>query len=231
MIKAVLIDIDNTLLDFDAYVKESMKNGFAQYGLRPYEDGMFPIFLRINAGLWQQVERGELTFDELKQTRWSKVFEELGISFDSGTFEAYFRQRLFDSAIPLAGAREMLEYLSVKYILCVASNGPWEQQVNRLRVGGMLGYFSHLFISEGIGASKPSKEFFSYSLDQINAKRDQPIAACEVMMLGDSLTADMAGGIQNGLKTCWLNRSDAPLPQSMEIDHVIKSWREIPTIL
>ena len=192
---------------------------------------MFPIFLRINAGLWQQVERGELTFDELKRTRWSKVFEELDISFDSDTFEAYFRQRLFDSAIPLAGAREMLEYLSVKYILCVASNGPWEQQVNRLRVGGMLGYFSHLFISEGIGASKPSKEFFSYSLDQINAKRDQPIAACEVMMLGDSLTADMAGGIQNGLKTCWLNRSDAPLPQSMEIDHVIKSWREIPTIL
>lgn len=231
MVKAVFIDIDNTLLDFDAYVKESMKNGFAQYGLRPYEDWMFPVFLRINAGLWRQIELGELTFSELKQNRWNKIFKELNISFDGNLFETYFRNYLFDNAIPIAGAREILEYLHKKYILCAASNGPWEQQVNRLRVGKMLNYFSHIFISEKIGASKPSKEFFEHCLNQLNADKSEPIGASEVMMIGDSLTADMEGGIQNGLKTCWFNRGRISIPQNLEIDHVVERLDEIPAIL
>ena len=100
MLKVVLFDIDNTLLSFDGYVKESMKTGFKKFGIGPYEDEMFPVFNKINSSLWQLLEKGELDFDELQKIRWNLIFERLGISADGIAFEKYFRECLFESAIP-----------------------------------------------------------------------------------------------------------------------------------
>ena len=104
MIKAVFLDIDNTLLDFDAYVKESMRMGFEKFHLKPYEDWMYPVFMKINKEMWEGIERGSLTFERLLQIRWNTVFQELGIDFDGCRFETYFREKLCDSAIPVEGA-------------------------------------------------------------------------------------------------------------------------------
>lgn len=82
MIQVVLIDIDNTLLSFSGYVKEAMRDGFAQYGLKPYTEAMFPVFERINNSLWEQIEQGTLSFEELTEIRWNLIFHALGISFD-----------------------------------------------------------------------------------------------------------------------------------------------------
>lgn len=138
MIQVVLIDIDNTLLSFSGYVKEAMRDGFAQYGLKPYTEAMFPVFERINNSLWEQIEQGTLSFEELTEIRWNLIFHALGISFDGRIFEQYFREKLFFSAVPEPGAVELLEYLSRRYRLCIASNGPYEQQINRLRLGNMI---------------------------------------------------------------------------------------------
>lgn len=135
MIQVVLIDIDNTLLSFSGYIKEAMRDGFAQYGLKPYTEAMFPVFERINNSLWEQIEQGTLSFEKLTEIRWNMIFHALGISFDGRIFERYFRDKLFSSAVPEPGAVELLEYLSHRYRLCIASNGPYEQQINRLRVG------------------------------------------------------------------------------------------------
>lgn len=229
MIKAVLIDIDNTLLDFDAYVKEAMRVGFERFGLGVYEDGMFDVFHRINTELWQRIEQGSLTFDELMKFRWNTVFEALGISFDGCVFERFFRGYLFDSAIPVTGAMELLEYLRGRYILCVASNGPYEQQRNRLKVGNMLPYFSEVFVSERIGASKPSKEFFSHCLKKLNETDE--IHPSEVMMIGDSLTSDMVGAIDSGLKTCFFDRTDSGKGDGLPIDYIVHSLCDIRAFL
>lgn len=98
--KAIFIDIDNTLLDFDAYVRESMRAGFARFGLRPYEPWMYDIFVRENDKLWQAIERSELTFARLQEIRWNTVFRALGIEADGIAFERYFREALHESAIP-----------------------------------------------------------------------------------------------------------------------------------
>ncbi|MBR5295457.1 MAG: HAD family hydrolase, partial [Clostridia bacterium] len=90
-IKAVLIDIDDTLLDFDAYVKESMKTGFQKFGFPPFREEMYQVFLGINTQLWGDLEKGILTFQELKSKRWSMVLEALNIDFDGNIFENYFR--------------------------------------------------------------------------------------------------------------------------------------------
>lgn len=205
--KAIFIDIDNTLLDFDEYVRQTMQTGFAFFGLKPYEPRMYDVFTEINNGLWRGIEQGTLTFAELEKVRWNRIFERIGISFDGWTFERYFRRSLFDSAIPVPGARELLENLNGKSILCAASNGPYEQQLHRLEIAGMRNFFDYVFISEQIGASKPSRDFFDAAFRMLNQGRAEPIRPEETIILGDSPTSDMAGGRQYGMKTCFYRRN------------------------
>lgn len=227
MLKVIFFDIDNTLLSFDEYVKESMKNGFAKYQLCAYEDEMFAVFNRINNTLWQDIEKGEMNFEELQQKRWNLIFEELGISFDGLIFEEYFGKCLFESAIPEKGALELLEYLHGKYILCSASNGPYLQQVNRLKISGMLPYFSHLFISEEIGSSKPSEDFFRTCLKRLNLNMHHEIQPHEIMIVGDSISSDIMGGIEFGMKTCFYNSRKKLIPNGLKVDYEVTSLEEI----
>lgn len=204
--KVIFIDIDNTLLSFDEYVKHTMEEGFAAFGLKPYEPWMFETFTKVNNGLWQQIEQGILTFRELEKIRWNRVFEALGIVFDGVVFEKYFREALYESAIPEEGAYELLEHLNEKYLLCAASNGPYQQQVHRLEIADMKKYFTHLFVSEKIGVSKPAAEFFDRAFQIINEGEKEPVLPEECMMIGDSLTSDIKGGQMYGMKTCFYRR-------------------------
>ena len=111
MFKAIFIDIDNTLLDFDGFVRSAMKTGFEKFGLAEYEPRMYDTFTRINSGLWKRLELGELDFEYIQKNRWNEVFEELKIDFSGPEFEAYFRSFLWDCAIPIDGAYELLEAL------------------------------------------------------------------------------------------------------------------------
>lgn len=225
-LKAVFVDIDNTLLSFDEYVRQTMRDGFAHFGLKPYEPYMYDIFEKENNALWRKIEQGTLTFPELQKIRWNLVFEKLGIPFDGPVFEKYFREALHESAIEEPGAQEMLAYLKQKYILCVASNGPYEQQVHRLELADMRKYFDYVFVSEKIGVSKPAQEFFETAFTQLNENRTEKIFPAETIIIGDSLTSDMAGGLQYGMKTCYYRRnSQVVVPD--EIDFVVDRLNQI----
>ena len=231
MIKVVFIDIDNTLLSFSGYVKESMRDGFARFGLKPYTEAMFPVFERVNNRLWRQLEAGTLSFDELIKIRWNLVFKELDISFDGQIFEKYFRKRLFDSAVPEPGAMELLQYLSQRYVLCIASNGPYEQQMNRLRVGKMYDYFAHFFISSRIGAQKPSRAFFDYCFRELRASAFPELLPEETMIIGDSVSSDIAGGIGYGMHTCLYQKRPVSDENLSGVDYIAASLAEIERIL
>lgn len=231
MPKVILLDIDDTLLSFQAYVREGMKSGFEAFGIGPYEEEMLSVFHQVNARLWHELEEGTLSFEELKKIRWNLVFEALGIQADGVKFEEYFRDRLFDSAIPEDGAMELLAYLKGKYVLCAASNGPYLQQKNRLKTGGMLSYFSHLFISEEIGFSKPSREFFESCLQRLNQGEGKAIVPEEVMIIGDSLSSDIAGGKNYGMQTIFYNKKNQATPREIQPDFIVKNLKEIQSIL
>ncbi len=230
MIKAIWIDIDNTLLDFDAYVKQTMQTGFAKFGLRAYTPDMYLVFTEENNALWHQIEQKQLTFPELEKIRWNRVFARLEIPFDGTVFERYFRACLYDSAILEAGAAEMLAALQEKYLLCVASNGPYEQQVHRLEIAGIKPYFDGFFISEKIGASKPAHEFFDAAFAAQNAGRSLPISPAETLILGDSLTSDIAGGKAYGMQTCYYLRGRKP-PTPQTVDFTVEHLSDFPALL
>ena len=230
MIKVVFVDIDNTLLSFEEYVKWAMKTGFEHFGFKPYEPYMFDVFHEINMGFWHRHERGEITFEQIQNERWDKVFEALGIDGDGKAFEEYFRTKIFDSAILEPYAKETLEYLHDKYILATASNGPFEQQKHRLQVGDILEYFDFVFVSEDIGVQTPEKEFFVRCFERMK-KQGVDAKPDEAIIIGDSLTSDMAGGINAGIHTCYFTRGQKQDEKPSGVEFVVATLDEIKTIL
>ena len=214
MIRAVLIDIDNTLLEFDAFVRENMEQGFRVFGLRPYEPWMYDVFTEENNRLWNAIEDGLLTLETLQQIRWNRIFERLGIRMDGVRFEQYFRESLNESAIPVEGAQAFLSRLSGRFRLFAASNGPYAQQIHRLDLSGMLSFFEDCFISEEIGCSKPSPEFFSAVFKRIRPDSSGPLLPGDTAIVGDSASSDMAGGRAFGMRTCHLLRGRKPSPEA-----------------
>lgn len=224
-VKVILIDIDNTLLDFNRGSEASMMKCMAHFGL-PVPEGMYATFKRVNDGLWHRIEKGELTKDELHRIRWGLVFEELGIDFDGVTFEAEFLETLKYSSVPVDGAFELLKYLGGKYKVFAASNAPSVQQRSRLKNCGMLEYFDGLFISEEVGHPKPSAAFFDACFEKLGG-----VGKDEVVMIGDSLTADIYGGIEYGLSTIWFNFDRRDVPADLEDTKVVWSLSEIGEIV
>ena len=235
MIRALFIDIDDTVLDFVGYVKETMRTGFSKFGLPEYEPWMYDVFHRENGELWRALERGELTFEDIKNNRWNRIFAALGVKGDGHAFEDYFRVCLHDSGILIPEAKEALECLSERYLLFAASNGPEDQQRNRLKVAGIDDLFVDVFTSGGLGASKPTKEFFDACIERVNCYTEQngirQLTKEEILMVGDSLTSDMSGAVEYGLKSCLFDPSGQLFGKLPGVDYEITCWNDMKEIL
>lgn len=223
MIKAVLIDIDNTLLDFGKSAYSAIKDGFADRRLE-FNENVMNVFHSVNDFLWGKIEKGGLTKEELFDVRWKMIFEKLEINADGHEFETYFRKYLFDSAFPIDGAVDLLKYLSSKYKIYSASNGANNQQINRLTNAGMIDYMQAVFTSQALGVQKPDKVFFEKCLDIMNCTYD------EVIMIGDSLNADICGAKNVGIKTC-LYSPNEDITSHNCADYIVKHLSEIKNIL
>lgn len=224
MTTTIFIDIDNTLLDFDKCAYLSMKSSFEDCGL-PFDDNMFATFERINLALWHRLEDKIITKEQLFKLRWPTVLAGIGIDYDGNDMEARFKHYLYTYAVAIEGAESLLRYLSQKYKIYATSNATYEQQISRLKSAGFDKYFSGYFISEKVGAEKPSKEFFDHCFNHLIVSKD------EVVMIGDSPTADIKGGSIYGIKTIWLDRRNEQLPEGVKPTHIVKKLVEIESIL
>ena len=160
-IKVLFLDIDNTLLDFDAGAAWAMNLCFKKAGLE-YRPEMFSVFKEENNKIWRRIELGELTMDDLFYVRWQTVLRHLGLTADGVEMEKEFRRLLHLSAVPVDGAKEILEYLYKKeYCLCAASNGPYDQQINRLKSADMLNILHTVLFLRQLGQINPAGSFLT----------------------------------------------------------------------
>ncbi len=202
MLKAILVDVDNTLFDFEASALMALHRSAERYRIKLPEN-MLSIFIKHNNELWNEIENNTLTFPELQRIRFSRIFEEAQIeNIDGYQFELTFDEVFEDCSSVIDGARDLLSYLSGKYTLAIASNASKRQQIKRLESTDLARYFDYIFTSEELKASKPDAIFFRRILDAIE------IEAREALMLGDSLKADIIGAKKAGLSTMWFNRSN-----------------------
>ena len=220
----IFIDIDNTLLDFNKCSEFSINSAAKDFNINMPEN-YYPKFKKINDGLWHRIEQGELTIDGLKKIRFNLVFENLGIKADGPAFEDRYRVYLTQSAIPVDGAKELLEYLGAKYDIYAASNAPKNQQVDRLTTADMAKNIKGFFISEEIGFAKPSKEFFDYCFEKVGSPKPE-----ETYMIGDSINADITGAKAYGMKTILFNY-EGKKTKASPADYTVEKLVEIKNIL
>lgn len=223
--QSILLDLDDTILDFGAAERVAISKTFRDLGLEPTE-ALLQRYSEINVSQWEAFERGELDRDKVLTRRFEILFEELGLSFDAVSTEDRYRGYLGVGHFFIEGAVELLEHLAPRYDIYIASNGVAATQNTRLESAQIEKYFKAIFISETTGHHKPEKEYFDYCF-----ARMENFDPATTLMVGDSLTSDIRGGLNAGIKTCWFNPKGKPRRGDIIPDFEIRSLHELIKLL
>ncbi len=214
-------DADDTLFDFGKAEKAALAKTFELLNL-PYKDSDMEIYQRINQGLWQAMERHEITPSVLQVRRFELLLEALELTSSPSQMGASFLEQLALCAELIDGAQDVLNALQGTSRIAIVTNGLKAVQRNRLALSPIREYISELIISEEVGAAKPKPEFFEAAF----AKTGSP-AKGDVLLIGDSLSSDIRGGVDYGLDTCWYNPKAEPRPEDLQVTYEIGNLREL----
>ncbi len=225
MIEFLFLDLDDTILDFHKAERIALSKTISQFGLEPNEEVLHRYHL-INKAHWEMLERGELTRAEVLTQRFGVLFAEYGLDVDVQVCAKTYERNLSIGHYFLPGAEEAVDRLSKKYRLFLASNGTAVVQKGRMTSANLYRFFEKVFVSQEIGHNKPSKAYFDACFAQIPG-----FDPAKAMIVGDSLTSDIAGGINAGIRTCWVNPQHLPCPDHIHPDHEIEYLSQLEALL
>ena len=225
MIEFLFLDLDDTILDFHKAERIAISKTFQAFGLEPTE-AVLDRYHVINRQHWERLEKGELTREQVLQGRFEVLFLEMGRRADAAAIARTYEHNLSIGHYFLPGAREALDALGKHCRLYLASNGTASVQQGRLTSAGLYPVFEKVFVSQELGFNKPSIEFFNACTRQIPGYDPQ-----KAMMVGDSLTSDIQGGINAGMATCWVNPTHAPGRPDIRPDYEIGALSELEGLL
>ena len=175
---------------------------------------------------WEKLERGEINRRQTLVGRFAALFEELGVSVEAELAEDMYENLLCIGHYFVPGAEALLETLHGKYNLYICSNGSKKVQDSRIASSGIAKYFDGIFVSEEMGLNKPDKRYFEACFAQIpDFRRENSI------MVGDSLTSDIKGARNAGLRSVWLNPSHKALTGDAAPDYEIDALEKLPILL
>lgn len=226
MFKVILWDLDNTLLDFNAAERHSLKAQFARFGLGECTDEMVARYSEINNHYWRLLEKGEVTKQQTLQGRFETFFSKEGITADVEAFNKAYETGLTETIAYIENSYDIVASLKGKVEQYAVTNGAYEVQRVKLEKSGFGELFDGAFISDKVGFEKPSIAFFNYVLERI-----KPFEKSEILIIGDSLTSDMIGGNNAGIQTCWYNPHGVTNDRGVHIDYEIRHLDEIFNIL
>lgn len=221
--RGFILDADNTLFDFDRGEREALDDTLSQL-LPPggYPQEAFESYHRINAALWQGFERGAVSLEELRVSRFRELFAELGLKADPGQASALYIEALAGKAFLLPHARAVLEALHRRAALALLSNGLSRVQRGRLERSGIGVFFRRIIISEEVRLAKPDPGIFLLAAGELDLPRN------EVLCVGDSPATDIRGAHLAGLATCWLQSPGSLYPpEEPPPDYRISDLREL----
>ncbi len=225
MIKFVFIDLDDTIFDFHKAEKTAIASTLEKIGIEPKESTL-KRYSEINRKMWQRLELGELTRKEVLIERFRALFDELEVFKDPYETKKIYEEKLAIGHYFIEGAEEVLDTLFGKYRLFIMSNGTAHVQDSRIASSDIPKYFEEIFISEKVGFNKPAIEFFDACFSTIkNFSKDESI------IIGDSLSSDIRGGKNAGIKTCLFNPDKKPITGALTPDFEIASLKELPKLL
>ena len=227
MFDVILWDVDGTLLDFPAAERQSLLDAFAHFDLGPCPEDRVARYSKLNASYWKRLERGEITKNELLPGRFQEFFQQEGIHFDRyWDFNDFYQLRLGEIATPQDDSLTLVASLRGRVKQYAVTNGTKVAQDIKLDRSGLAELLDGIFISEVVGAEKPSPDFFAPVFEAIG-----PVEKHRILMVGDSLTSDMQGANNMGIPCCWYDPKDKPLPDHLRIDFHISHLSQVVDLL
>lgn len=223
--KWLLFDTDNTLLDFDAAERVSLTEALAARNIS-VDETIQSVYHTINSAIWVQIERGEFDRENLNAVRFSRLAEHFGFELDAEETGRDFFAVMAKQRILIPGAEELCRDLAEAYSLHMITNGTAFIQHGRLDGLPMMDHFDGLFISQEVGAEKPSREFF----DAVSAAIPN-FSPKQALVIGDSLTSDIAGGIAAGIDTCWYNPKGKTAPAHCTPTYTVSDYGQLRRLL
>ena len=218
-------DADNTLFDYNKAESNALKRTFYSLNL-PFEEKYLGIYQRINHDLWQALERHEISPADLRARRFALLLESLQLNGSPDQMSNLYIEQLALGSELMDGAYEVLQSLQEKCRFAIVTNGLQAVQRSRLSRSMIRDFITDIIISEEIGSAKPHSAFF----ETASSRLGHPPKS-EILIIGDSLTSDMQGGVDYGIDTCWFNPNDAPRLDGLPITYEIRHLREVLDIL
>ena len=218
-------DADGTLFDYNRAEAAALRNTFRSLTL-PFEDSYLDVYRKINHGLWQALERQEITQAVLRFRRFELLMEAIQINGSPDEMSSAYVEQLSICSELMDGAYEVLQALHGKSRIAIVTNGLQTVQRGRLEHSTIRAYISELIISEEVGAAKPGFAFF----DAATSRCGHPPKS-DVLIIGDSLTSDMQGGVDYGIDTCWFNPAGEAKPEDISITYEIRQLHGLLDII
>ena len=221
---SLLIDIDDTLLDFSAAEKSAV-SGVLKNNDLPFDDDTVTLYSRINLEFWKSFERGDILREEIFEGRFKKLLSIIGKTGDTKKIADEYFFALANEHQLMQGATDILDYLSKKgYKLYAATNGLSKTQFKRIREADIEKYFDDIFVSESVGFQKPQAEYYNYIVENI-AEKDKS----KILIIGDSQSSDILGGKNAFIDTCFFNLEGKENKYGAKFE--IQSLAQLKTIL
>ena len=225
MFEILLIDLDDTILDFKKQEEVALAKTLRTAGVEPTE-AVCDLYSKRNRELWMKMERGEISRHEVIFGRFRVLFDELGVDADHERAAFSYMENLSEGYYFLPGAEEAVKTLAKKHRLFIVSNGTAKVQNSRLDSSDLRKYFENVFISQDIGFNKPDMEFFRYCFDHI-----PDFDPTKTMIVGDSPSSDITGGQYAGIATCWINPTGREYTRPNKPDYEIASLAQLEDLL
>ena len=225
MVEFLFLDLDDTILDFHKAEQVALSKTFRDFGIDPTQY-VLDRYHVINKWHWEQLELGRMTRAEVQTGRFQMLFDELGVTGDPSAVTAKYMENLSIGHYFLPGAEETVELLSKKYRLFLASNGTASVQKGRMTSANLYRFFEQVFVSEEVGHNKPPKAYFETAFSRI-----PDFDPAKALMVGDSLSSDIKGGINAGIRTCWVNPNHAAGNPEIVPDYEIEMLKDLPDLL
>lgn len=213
----VFLDADQTLFDFHAAEHLALQQVLPRFHIAPTEENE-RVYLEENRSLWRQFDRGLVTQAQIGVGRFAGLLSRLGMDPAKGAeMNDDYEETLGQYGILLPGAEALCRRLHEKCRLFILTNGMSRSQRGRLSRSAVLPYIEQMFVSQELGCQKPMKEYFDKVFEALSLTPEQ---LTQTVMVGDSLTTDIQGGIAAGLDTIWFhprgNEPPAPLKPAWE---------------
>jgi YjjG family noncanonical pyrimidine nucleotidase len=221
----ILFDADNTLLDFDAAESKALADTLTHYGIEP-DNETVQTYRAINTALWAQLESGQIRRDKLMNERFTRFLKAVNAAGNGAEMNRYYLDQLASHPDLMPGALDVLRELAEVATLAVVTNGFEKVQTRRAEESGVMAYMEDVFVSEKLDCEKPNRKIFDAALRALGVENRE-----HVLVVGDSLSSDVQGGINAGLDTCWLNPSHTENTGKVQPTYEIASLEELYKIV